>query len=164
MARLAFHVLMFAALLVPPVAADGLPVFGYLEQAVILPEGFPIRAKLDTGADGSSLDATDMRRFRRNGESWVAFTVSSLDGREIRMEKRVLRFVRIRQHSGKPSKREVVSVSICVGGISRETEVNLTDRTQFAYNLLVGRDFMAGKLLVDPSREFLTRPDCNRDG
>ena len=161
MFRRLFLTLALAALVAAPAVADGLPVFGYLEQAMILPEGFPIRAKLDTGADGSSLDATDIRYFRRGGRDWIAFMVSSVDDREIRLEKPVLRTVRIRQHSGKSAKRPVVTIILCLGGISRETRVNLTDRSKFSYNLLIGRNFMAGKLLVDPGRKFLTKPDCS---
>ncbi len=140
--------------------SNDLPVFGYLENALIQPQAFPIRAKLDTGADNSSAHATMFERFERDGKPWIAFTVESIDGRELRMEKPVVRTARIKRHSGKPQLRSVVSMRVCVGNISREVQVNLVDRSKLKYNLLVGRSFMSGHLLVDPSKQFTSEPHC----
>ncbi len=54
-------------------AGDGHPpVFGYLEDALLLPQGFAIKAKLDTGADNSSVHTEAHREFERDGKEVVA--------------------------------------------------------------------------------------------
>ena len=51
------------------VRADGLPVFGYLEKVRVEPTGLTMRAKLDTGADTSSLGYNKIEFFDKNGGS-----------------------------------------------------------------------------------------------
>lgn len=82
-------------------AAEGqLPVFGYLEDALLMPQGFPIKAKLDTGADNSSVNARVVRDFERDGKKWIAFVIESLDGRQLELERPILRTARIKRHEG----------------------------------------------------------------
>ena len=142
---------------------NDLPVFGYLEKVLIEPQAFPMQAKLDTGADNSSLNANIIERFERDGKPWIAFVVESIDGRELRLEKPVIRTARIKSHLGKAQSRPVVEIGFCIGGISRSVPVSLVDRTKFKYNLLIGRSFAAGHMLIDPSKKFTTAPNCAKD-
>jgi hypothetical protein len=39
--------------------------------------------------------------------------------------------------------------------------VNLNDRSNYLYPMLVGRNLLnTGKFLVDPSKKYLEEPDC----
>ncbi|MBK9469457.1 MAG: ATP-dependent zinc protease [Gammaproteobacteria bacterium] len=48
-------------------------MLGGIEHARIEPPGLQLRARLDTGAAGSSLHALDVRAFERDGKTWVKF-------------------------------------------------------------------------------------------
>ena len=54
----------------------------------------------------------------------------------------------------------MVLLGICVGAYYREVEVNLVDRSKFKYPLLVGRSFLSGALIVDPSKTYAVEPNC----
>ncbi|MEH6367701.1 MAG: RimK/LysX family protein, partial [Pseudomonas marincola] len=45
--------------------------FGWIEEAIIEPEAITVKAKLDTGAKTSSMDAKDLETFKKDGEDWV---------------------------------------------------------------------------------------------
>ena len=58
----------------PAVAAE---TVGWLESVTILPGSRVLDAKLDTGADTSSLDARGIQVLQKNGEDWVQFKIGS---------------------------------------------------------------------------------------
>lgn len=136
-------------------------IFGWAEPVVLVETGFELEAKLDTGADTSSLDAIDIRRFRRKGKSWVRFTVEG-HGRddEVRLERPLLRRVRIKRHDGDSQLRSVVSLTVCLGDHQRKVEFSLIDRSEFDYPVLLGRSALAGIAIVDPDETNLSEPDC----
>lgn len=159
---------MFALAVVAAAGAAGAeanrpPVFGYLEKAELVPHGFPMNAKLDTGADNSSVNAEIVNRYERDGKPWIAFNIQSADGTELHLKRPVIRVAKVKRHSGKAQQRPVVMLSICLGSLTREVQVNLVDRSKLTYNLLIGRSFMAGLLLVDPARKFTTAPNCAKE-
>lgn len=144
----------------PPSAADGPPIVGYAETARLYPGDFALRAKIDTGATTSSLNARDIVGFAREGRQWVRFHVTNEENRTIRFERPVVRIVRIKDLSGPAIPRPVIMLGICVADVFRVTEVNLSDRAGFNYQLLVGRRFLRQTLAVDPGRQFTRPPRC----
>lgn len=134
---------------------------GWIEKAIIVPSNMLLDAKLDTGADTSSINAVDISKFDREGETWVRFTVVDNTGNKVTLERKVIGEAEIKRHQGPPQKRLVVRLGICVGKHFAETDVNLIDRSRFKYPLLIGRRFMAGRLLPDPSVEYSVEPSCN---
>ena len=48
-------------------------VYGLNEYAELAGIDLQVAAKLDTGAKTASLSARDIKRFKRDGESWVRF-------------------------------------------------------------------------------------------
>ncbi|MEB0151207.1 RimK/LysX family protein, partial [Pseudomonas sp. CCC2.2] len=48
-------------------------VYGLNEYAELTGIDLLVAAKLDTGAKTASLSARDLKRFKRDGESWVRF-------------------------------------------------------------------------------------------
>lgn len=157
---LAFCVVAVAVLFSGGAFATERAVLGYLENALLYPGAFPIQAKLDTGADHSSLDARIIKRERRKGEDWVIFEIENKKQQLQRFERQVTRTARVRRHSGELQSRPVVRMDICLGQIRREVDVNLVDRQGLNFKMLVGRSFMAGHILVDPSARFTTQPKC----
>ncbi len=143
------------------VAASGIgtkSVMGWRERARLVPENLVVEAKLDTGADSSSLNVPELTVFTRDGDRWVRFSVTSSEGTRKTFERKVVRVAKIKRHFGERQERPVVLMRLCVGSYCGETEVNLVDRSRFKCQLLIGRSFMGGAILVDSSVEHSIEP------
>jgi hypothetical protein len=143
-----------------PVTAQGKQVVGWLEKVCIYPGNLIINAKLDTGARNSSLNASHITEFVRNGKQWVRFNVTNRYGNTATIEKKIHRTVKIKDHDGKPQLRLAILLGISLGSFHKEVEVNLADRSYFNYQMLIGRSFLAGNVIVDPSVKYTTKPIC----
>lgn len=135
-------------------------IIGWLEDASINSHALKIKAKIDTGAAVSSLNAKIMRNFKRDGEKWVSFRVKNKAGKSISLERRVTRIVKIKRKLALPIKRPVIELEICIGNVYRELEVNLANRENFDYSLLIGRNYLEDHFVVDSSLTFTTKPAC----
>jgi hypothetical protein len=157
------------ALLLPIAASAANPadervkdIFGWLERVEVGDNGLLLKAKLDTGATTSSLSATDISYFERDGRRWLRFKVySKLQDREEVFEAPLVRHVKIRRHSGKTQRRPVASLPMCVGDVLRERQFTLIDRTGFLYPVLVGRNYMKNYILVDSESTYTREPSCS---
>jgi len=143
-----------------PGQADQVLTAGWIEHARLEPLGIELEAKLDTGAQSSSLHAPHLERVNRNGEEQVRFTVEIGDGHPIELVLPVIREVAIKRHGGALQRRPVVRLGICIGRVLKYAEVNLVDRSGFDYPLLVGRSFLAGDFLIDPGKTRMLEPHC----
>ena len=135
-------------------------VVGWVEPVRLGSEGIVVPAKLDTGADTSSLHVSDITWMQRADGDWVAFEVAGKDDRKVRLERKVQRVARVKKASGGVQDRPVVLLGVCLGDTYRVTEVNLTDRTGFKLPFLVGRSFLANRFAVDSSRTDTVEPAC----
>lgn len=135
-------------------------VAGWVERIKLYPGKLDLRAKLDTGAKTSSLNATQIHEFERQGHKWVRFDVVNNRGKKITLEKPVHRVVRIKRHTTKPQMRPVIRIDICLGSVYKEAEVNLVNRSNFNYQMLIGRNFLKDAFIVDPAVTFITKPGC----
>lgn len=142
---------------------SGLPVAGWIERAVLLPSGVSVHAKLDTGADTSSINAVDVESFERENETWQRFSVTNRDGRTVTLERPVVRAATVKRHYGGKQERPVIELDICVGPARKTVEVSLVDRSGLKYQLLIGRNFLDHALLVDSGHTYLLSPECPAD-
>lgn len=140
----------------PPEYAGKL-VVGAVEN-VLLPEtGFIMPARVDTGANTSSMDARDIRNFERNGDEWVRFVlVDPETGDEAELERRRTRRVRIIQSTDDDGEvRPVVEMRITLGDLTQISEFTLTDRSHMRQPMLLGRNVLLDVMLVDVSSQNL---------
>jgi hypothetical protein len=139
---------------------------GWVEKLRMAPAGIPLKAKLDTGALTSSLHATEIELFERDDDTWVRFTldVEDADGAQhsLRLERPKVRGVRIKEHEGEYDRRPVVMMQFCLAGQWREAQFTLADRSRFIYPVLLGRRFLGGVAIVDPSATFITDARCSK--
>jgi hypothetical protein len=137
-------------------------LLGWVERVWVGESRLELEAKLDTGADTSSIHATRIRRFRsQSGQRWVEFRLAdAASGRTIRFKKRLVRYAYIKEHEGPSQKRPVVELTICLGNEEREVEVSLVDRSGFEYPVLLGRNALEGHVVVDPAVELTADPTC----
>lgn len=142
-------------------SASALEIFGWVERVEVMDGQLSLKAKLDTGAATSSLDATDIERFRKDGKRWVRFTITDPESDEkIELERPLVRNVRIIRHSGNHQRRAVVELPLCFGPFYREVEFSLIDRSNFIYPVLLGRSALEGHALIDSGETFINYPDC----
>ena len=131
-------------------------VSGWLEYVVL--ESWPVklRAKLDTGAKTSSLHATDIQRFKRNGEAWVRFSTEDKknNAKTTRIELPIKRKVKIKSHHNNAAVRPVVEMRFCLNGNVYQSEFSLVDRSRFNYPVLLGRRILKHGIIVDASATF----------
>ncbi|MBF0128320.1 MAG: ATP-dependent zinc protease, partial [Magnetococcales bacterium] len=117
-------------------------LIGHREWAVVETGLLRLQAKIDTGAATSSLDIDAQEWSRKDGVSRVRFRVTPERGRQVVLERPVVRLARIRRAGLSPDSRPVVMLHICLGDRTLETEVNLTDRGNMTHPLLLGRHFL----------------------
>ena len=146
----------------PSMEAPPPEVYGWIEPVMLDPKRrWLMDAKLDTGADTSSLDARDIKRVRFRGQSYVRFTlVDPQTGEEVSLRRPFVRNVRIRRHNGEHQRRRVALMNVCLGSQERMIEVTLVDRGVFDYPLLLGRSALRGLAIVDPTVERTREPTC----
>jgi hypothetical protein len=147
-------------------AAPGKVTAGWLETIYLteLPDS-ETKAKLDTGAETSSINAHNIADITRDGRPWVRFELDLKDRqgkvRTLTLDRPRLRNVLIKERDGKPGRRPVVTLEICFSGNLYQAEFTLADRSEFNYPVLLGRRFLAGVAVVDPQSTYLTQPDCS---
>ncbi|MHB9072073.1 MAG: ATP-dependent zinc protease family protein [Desulfobaccales bacterium] len=149
-------------LALPAVAAEK-TVVGWIEKVRLYPGNFLVHAKLDSGAEYSSLDASNLQEFERDGKKWVRFDLAEdREGNKITIERPLLRWAPIKRHNQEPQRRPVIKLGVCLGNIYKETEVNLIDRKNYQYRMLIGRKFMEGSAIIDPSAKYTAEPNCKK--
>lgn len=136
-------------------------VHGWLETASISAVGDRARAKLDTGAKTSSINAEIVKIFKRDDNEYVLFRVDLDTKHEVTLERKIVRWAKIKSKKGKPIKRPVVIMSVCIGNQILKGETNLADRDHFNYPILIGRNMLSTRVIVDVSRTFTVRPTCD---
>ncbi len=156
-------VLLLVGTLVLPVAIAGkLPgVVGWAEPVVLHDYGINLRAKLDTGAENSSLNSQRIEIIEKDGRQMVHFDIRSREGKITAVELPLERETTIRRHFGKSQTRPVVKLKVCLAHQAKTIEVNLVDRSGFEYQMLLGRSFLAPDFLIDSSQTLTTRPACD---
>lgn len=128
-------------------------IIGTIESVYIDPGDITIKAKIDTGANTTSLDAQDLNVVTEDGVKYVTFTLY-----DKLIKSKILKFVRIKQHGGDSQRRPVIMMNITLGNVTQNVRVTLTDRSNFKYKMIVGVNFLYGHFIVDVSQQELTVP------
>lgn len=137
-------------------------IYSWKEYVKVYPSGMRFKAKLDSGAKTSSLNAIGIEEFEHDGEDWVRFVIENEEEEKETIEREIVRKVKIKEHNGASDRRPVVKMGICLGSLYKEVEVNLVDRSNFTTGMLIGRTFMEEDVLIDPASTYSHTPDCNR--
>ncbi|MBQ7633053.1 MAG: ATP-dependent zinc protease [Alphaproteobacteria bacterium] len=126
-------------------------VIGAVERIYFPPMKSPFLARIDTGATTSSVDADNIKRFERDGQKWVSFTLVNRDTNEkLDFEKPLVRRVKIKR-TGEEEHRVTVSMDVKMGKEMFVAEFTLNERHDFEYQGLIGRNILSGRAIVDVS-------------
>ena len=118
-----------------------------------------ISAKVDTGANTSSLYATHIKVFERDGKEYAKFRVTygKQGKRKFKTaEAPLVGFRKVKSSSGDAEERPVIKTSICIMGQCWKSEITLTSRQSMQFPMLLGRACLKKRFVVDPSRANLS--------
>ena len=146
----------------PPVANAS--IIGRVEYVVMQDVGIKLKARIDTGAGVSSIDAKILQikpAASGSGER-VLFEIRDDTGKAKSIERKIVEWTEIKgKGTEKSSRRPVVILDFCLGGKRLEGRINLSDRSGFIYPVLIGRNILkTGGFLIDPSKTFMRPPGC----
>ncbi len=119
-----------------------------------------IKAKIDTGARSSSLHAFDIRVPGEGKHPWVHFKVHPMQRDSmtiVHCKARLHEYRHIKSSSGHKELRPIVRTAILLGSESWPIEVTLTSRDEMGFRMLLGREAMRGRFVVDPNRSYFCR-------
>lgn len=137
------------------VSTDGKILVGELENVWVDPPGIHAIARVDTGAQSSSMHAESLVEFERDGDDWVRFNIEG-DKKGSLIERRVERYVRVYQQADKVGQRRpVIRMRINLGNVQDTFEFTLADRSHLDYQLILGRNFLTDVALVDVAQQFI---------
>jgi hypothetical protein len=140
-------------------------VLGWREWVALPQLGLAaIRAKIDSGARSSALHVEALSSHFENGAEWVCFSVRTGVGDEVHScHAPVLDRRPVTDSGGHVTERVFIRTRMSLGGADFKIEINLTNRRNMLFPMLLGRTAMAGRFLIDPERSFVLgdRDDAN---
>ncbi|AWG23167.1 30S ribosomal protein S6--L-glutamate ligase [Flavobacterium faecale] len=130
------------------------------EEWCSFPElGIPtIKARVDSGAKTSALHAVNIAPFIKNEANWVKFDINPIQNNQktvIHCEAPLIDKRIVKSSSGFREQRYVIQTTLEIGGDKWEIEMTLTNRDSMGYRMLLGREAMSGRVLVDPEQQYL---------
>lgn len=126
------------------------PIVGRVEWVEFPNWKLKLRARVDTGAKSCSIHAINIERVTENGEVYVLFD-TFVDEKPVRLKSKFIKEAKVTSTSGVSENRIIISELMKMGKYKEEVIINLNDRTNLTYPILIGRNFLMGKFLVDVS-------------
>jgi hypothetical protein len=117
-----------------------------------------IKAKIDTGARSSALHAFDVERFRRRGAPMVRFTIYPLQRSSKKLvmaEAEMIDERLVRSSNGVDDLRPVIVTSVELLGQIWPIELTLASRDAMGFRMLLGRQALLDRFLIDPGRSYV---------
>ena len=124
-----------------------------------------IRAKVDTGARSSALHTRFIEPFEQDGVSMVRFALRPHKGwpdHNVECQAVVCDQREVKSSSGERETRYFIRTPVQIGNRIWKVELSLTDRSTMKYRMLLGRQALRRRVLVDPSESFITRTPPKR--
>lgn len=130
------------------------------EEWCSLPElGIPaIKARVDSGAKTSALHAVNIAPFIKEGEDWVRFDINPIQKNEktiIHCESKLIDKRIVKSSSGYREQRYVIQTMLEIGNEIWPIEMTLTNRDSMGFRMLLGREAMSGRTMVDPEEKYV---------
>jgi len=133
-------------------------ILGWSEWVGLPTLGVPhIKAKLDTGALTSALHAHDIEAFHEGGVAMVRFNLHPVQRKSepsVACTAPLLDRRSVRSSSGALSRRLTIVTPVTIAGFTWDIEVTLVGRDEMGFRMLLGRQALKGRALVDPSATY----------
>ena len=138
-----------------------LNVIGSEEWCVFGTLGIPaIKARVDSGAKTSSIQATNAKVVGRGGQEYVKFEINPIqDNRSINIqcEAKLVDRRTVRSSSGIAEERFVIKTPVTIGADTFDIELTLANRDTMEFRMLLGREALNGRYMVNPADSFLQK-------
>lgn len=154
--------------LVSPAVASASPleVIGWREWATLPQLSINrIKAKVDTGARTSALHAFDLEYFEEAEGLMVRFKAHPLQrdtSLTVEAIAPILGKRQVRNSGGQVQERPVILTTVSFGQQPWEIELTLTNRDVMGFRMLLGREAVRRRFLVDPGGSYLMS-QCDRN-
>ena len=136
-----------------------LPAIGWREWITLPGLGITgIKAKIDTGALSSALHAFDIEIFKKQDLDFVRFKVHPYqfnDTDTVTAEAVLFDVRNVRNSGGQAQSRPVIKTNIVLGEQLWPIELTLTNRDVMGFRMLLGRQAVRRRYLVDSGRSYL---------
>ena len=133
--------------------------FGWREWVKLPDLGLPeIKAKVDTGARTSALHAFELYPFMENGVQCIEFSIQPLQGNSncvVRCKANVIDRRIVTDSGGHKEERWVIETPLSIGAYTWPIEITLTARDNMKFRMLLGRNAIKNRALVDSSASYL---------
>ena len=113
-------------------------------------------AKVDTGANLASIDASDIKIVSRENVKYVKFKVMKRNNTVRKTSAPLEGYKRIKSSNGDVERRPYIKTTLLMDGISKKIDLTLTDRGPMEYTMLIGRKALGKRWVVNPSISFST--------
>ncbi|WP_396589241.1 ATP-dependent zinc protease [Bermanella sp. R86510] len=117
-----------------------------------------LHIRVDTGAATSSLHVDNIEEYNKDGELWVSFDIHP-DIYDVdvvaRREAKVIDTRYVKSSSGERQKRHLIETRLQLNGDQWPIYISLSDRSSMTYLMLLGRQAMKNRIIVDPSVEYI---------
>lgn len=140
-----------------------LPLLGWKEYAA-LPDWdiTKLRVKLDTGAKTSAIHVAQLREVGTHDHEGQTLPVVRMviplsrrdPGRRVEVTAPVIGYKSVRDTGAKAERRPVVRTRLRCGPIDTTIDVTVTDRSGMIFRMILGREALAGRAVVDCSRSY----------
>lgn len=131
---------------------------GIVEYVTIGDHALNVPAKIDTGADSSSIWATDITIDKNGKLNFCLFGPGSefYDGK--RFSRKDFSVSRVKNSTGQSEIRYRTHFTVAIADRRIKALFNLSDRSNNTYKILIGRRTISGKFLVDVSKHSSRLP------
>jgi len=140
-------------------------IFGSEEWFSFPDLGIPtIKARVDSGAKTSALHAINITPFIKDGANWVKFDINPIQNNlktVLHCEAPLVDKRIVKSSSGFREQRFVIRTTLDIGNSNWLIEMTLTNRDSMGFRMLLGREAMSGRVLVDPEQIYLLGQSTN---
>jgi ribosomal protein S6--L-glutamate ligase len=113
-----------------------------------------IRARIDSGAKTSSIQATEIKLIEKNDEDWVRFVVYPIQKNssvKVICQAKLIGKRSIKGSFGISEERLIITTPVSIGEDTFDIELSLANRNTMEFRMLLGREAMANRYVINPA-------------
>jgi hypothetical protein len=142
-------------------STSNLPLIGWREYLNLPQLGIEkVKAKIDTGARTSALHAFNVKTINQENKTWVNFEVHPIQRNSqitVNCLAPLLEYREVKNSGGHAQNRPVILTEIKLGQYLWEIELTLTNRDLMGFRMLLGRQAIRKRFLVETGRSYFYR-------